>query len=120
MCLLWLWIVLSGGVGSLLRHVLSTTMGSAKGTLIVNALGCLLFGFLYALFEKQCIAADFRVVVLTGFLGGFTTMSAFAGTVMLLFGQQRLCDGILYFIATNVSALCAVWIGFISAYAIFK
>jgi len=117
---LWLWIFVSGGLGAITRHLLSESMGSISGTLLVNGLGCLAFGFLYALFEHHYVASEYRTIVLAGFLGGFTTMSAFAGHVLLFFNQQRVCDGIVYLLGTNAIALSAVWIGFISAYAILK
>lgn len=49
------------------------------GTLVVNVTGCLLIGFLAGLAEyAHLLSAPTRVFLLTGFLGGFTTYSAFA------------------------------------------
>lgn len=49
------------------------------GTLVVNMLGCFLFGFVYAALEQRMNwPGDVRGIVLTGFMGAFTTYSTFA------------------------------------------
>ncbi len=53
--------------------------GFPWGTLAVNALGCLLFGYFTALAdERGAISAETRLLLTTGFLGAFTTFSTFA------------------------------------------
>ena len=48
-------------------------------TIAVNAFGCLLFGIIYSLSEyRMAISGEMRVVLLVGFIGAFTTFSAFA------------------------------------------
>jgi CrcB protein len=48
------------------------------GVLIVNLLGFLLVGLFSVLLLEQWNSAGWRAFVLTGFLGGFTTLSAFS------------------------------------------
>jgi CrcB protein len=122
----WLWIIVSGGIGSLLRYLLSTYLAqqwlglSIVGTGAVNVIGCLLFGFLYTLFDHFYVSGNLRAIVLSGFLGGFTTMSAFAGEVVMLFSQNQPLDGVMYIIITNVGVVLAVWLGCISAHLLVK
>ena len=48
-------------------------------TFIVNMAGCFLFGLFYAMAEERVSwQGDVRIFVLTGFMGSFTTFSAFA------------------------------------------
>ena len=48
------------------------------GTFIVNIIGCLLFGLVWGMAESARLFADAtRVILLTGFMGSFTTFSAF-------------------------------------------
>lgn len=59
---------------------------------MVNVLGCLLFGIVWAAgSERAIISPEARVVILTGFMGAFTTFSTFiAETSHLLTGTQLL------------------------------
>jgi len=81
----YLSIILAGGIGALLRYLLgrlAINLGWAAlpfGTLIANVLGCFLIGYLsWMLVERWPLSNQVQVVVLTGFLGGFTTFSAFS------------------------------------------
>lgn len=72
-------------VGGALRYAISCLMKSGcgfsfpLGTLVVNLLGCLLIGVIYALLSKLCITSHHLLLLLTtGFCGGFTTFSTFA------------------------------------------
>ena len=49
------------------------------GTLVVNVLGCLMAGALAELAERHGpLSNETRALLMVGFLGGFTTFSAFA------------------------------------------
>ena len=77
-------LALAGAVGTVFRYGLSglvqraTSLTFPWGTLSVNAIGCFVFGFIWTLSaERLILNSDLRVFVLTGFLGAFTTFSAF-------------------------------------------
>ena len=80
---------LGGAAGSMLRFWASgvaqnaaagTAIGSFPlGTLVVNVLGCVVIGVLAELAERRAmLGPDARALLVVGFLGGFTTFSAFA------------------------------------------
>lgn len=78
-------LFLAGGCGALARYGLSGLVhhcwGSALpiGTFAVNLLGCLLFGVVWTLAdERLIISGETRFLLLTGFMGAFTTFSTFA------------------------------------------
>lgn len=80
-----MWLFLAGGFGTLARYGLSGlvqrlfTAELPYGTFAVNAVGCLLFGFVWALADERLIVSgETRFLILTGFLGAFTTFSTFA------------------------------------------
>lgn len=82
-------IVAAGGAfGAVARHGLAIGLGRTVfpwSTLIVNASGSLLFGFLaVCLSERLPLAADLRAFLLIGVLGGFTTFSTFSWETMAL------------------------------------
>ena len=88
----------AGGAGALCRYGLGGLVQRLAGerfplgTLVVNLLGCLLFGFVWGWLEGRVgFSPQTRAVVLTGFLGAFTTFSTFAfETANLLQGGQVL------------------------------
>ncbi|NUQ63869.1 MAG: fluoride efflux transporter CrcB [Pirellulales bacterium] len=80
-----IWMALAGALGTLLRYWLAGVVQNAVGTLfpwgtaVVNLTGCLLFGLLVAVLEGRfAFSGETRIVLLTGFMGAFTTFSTFA------------------------------------------
>ena len=78
-------LALAGAIGTLCRFGLSglvmhiTGRGFPWGTLVVNASGCLLFGLIAVPIESRLpLTPQSRLILLTGFLGAFTTFSTFA------------------------------------------
>jgi len=80
----WIAIPLFGALGSLARWrldrlALQLDQPAWIGTLSVNVLGSFLAGFIFQYLSLKYINSDeYRVALLTGFCGGFTTFSAFA------------------------------------------
>ncbi len=78
-----LFIFLGGGLGSVLRFLISRNLNHLVaiplGTLLVNVLGSLLIGFILGLGLKQeMISTSTTLLLATGFCGGFTTFSTFS------------------------------------------
>ena len=78
-------IAIAGAAGTLCRYGLAGIVQSLAGarfpwgTLAVNLLGCFLFGMVFGLAEERlAISGQTRMVLLTGFMGAFTTFSTFA------------------------------------------
>jgi len=108
---LWL-IFLFGGSGALSRYWLSglvyRVLGESfpYGTYLVNVFGCFLFGMIFELAEQRMfISPEMRIVILTGFMGAFTTFSSF------IFESAQLArDGQFFLCLVNV--IGQVGIGF--------
>jgi len=99
----YLAIVAAGGTGALLRYLLgraTVNLGLTAlpfGTLLANLLGCFLIGyFSWMLVHKWQMSKEIQVVVLTGFLGGFTTFSAFSLEVISMAQQGSSLKAIAY------------------------
>ncbi|WP_378144082.1 fluoride efflux transporter CrcB [Cnuibacter sp. UC19_7] len=79
--LLFLLLSLAGGVGAVARFVLDGAIKSLVrtsypvGTTVINLSGSLLLGFLTGLALSHVVSDDWRLVLGTGFLGGYTTFS---------------------------------------------
>jgi CrcB protein len=75
-------IALAGGVGTLARYGLGGLVQDDRmfpwGTVSVNLLGCLAFGAIYsALDRRMMLGGDIKIILLIGFMGGFTTFSTY-------------------------------------------
>jgi len=77
-------LALAGAAGTLARYGLAGFVHKLSGasfplgTLAVNLTGCFFAGLLWTLFENRWpVSGETRVIVLLGFLGAFTTFSAY-------------------------------------------
>lgn len=78
------------------------------GTLAVNMLGCFLVGVVYvATVEKGLLNAEWRLLLMTGFLGAFTTFSAFALEAVQLWQYGQLLNALIYVAASVVGCVAA-------------
>ncbi len=78
------WLALAGALGTLARYGLAGLVQRIDGisfpwgTITVNLVGCFLTGLIWALLESRWPATgQVRILVLVGFMGAFTTFSAF-------------------------------------------
>lgn len=61
------------------------------GTLVANLLGGYLIGVAVAIFSQHAgLAPEWRLLIITGFLGGLTTFSTFSSEVVALLQQGRM------------------------------
>jgi fluoride exporter len=87
----YLLIFFGGGLGCVLRYIVSVTVNVAHpifplGTLMVNVIGSFLAGFLISFLALRLgEATPWHLALVTGFLGGFTTFSAFSYETVSLF-----------------------------------
>jgi len=90
MGLSFLAIFFGAGIGALLRagfNVLTVSAGSVipLGTLLANMVGAYLVGIAVAFFgSNPNISPEWKLFVITGFLGGLTTFSSFSAEVVSL------------------------------------
>ena len=77
----FLLVGLGGALGSMARYGVGLAVPSSGfpyATLIVNMIGCFCIGLALPTAERAAaLSPDFRSLVVVGFLGGFTTFSAF-------------------------------------------
>jgi len=116
----FLFVSLGGGVGSILRYLISISIGkwannSTYATFIVNILGCLIIGTLIGIMEKhQTISNNFynlKLLLITGFCGGFTTFSTFALENINMIESGKIFPAILYTSLSIILGLMSVFLG---------
>ena len=109
---------LGGGVGSIARFLCQRGVYAFYphafpfGTLLVNVAGCFIIGLLFGLIEKGALLKpELRILLVTGFCGGFTTFSAFAAETIQLLKDGRLLYFFVYTVASVALGILATFTG---------
>jgi fluoride exporter len=108
-------IFFGGGLGSICRYLISklATQSFANyypwGTLIINLLGSFLIGLFI---EKYNSHQNWRLLLVTGFCGGFTTFSAFSYENFQLIETSNYKALFSYVFTSCVGGLLATILGF--------
>lgn len=82
-------------LGAVLRWVLGSTLNTLfpaipPGTVAANLIGAYLIGLAVAFFSQHAgLSPEWRLFVITGFLGGLTTFSTFSAEITVLLQQER-------------------------------
>ncbi|MDR0723049.1 MAG: fluoride efflux transporter CrcB, partial [Treponema sp.] len=95
----YLAVLIGGGLGAAARYGSSQLVNAVwvrpfpLGTFCVNALGSFIIGFLFQTFESARIpteiSGELRLLLITGFLGGYTTFSSYALETLRLFSAGQ-------------------------------
>lgn len=99
----YLLVFFGGGLGAMLRHLVNVTcarcfgFGFPWGTFIINITGSTVMGLIagYLAFKGEA-SQPWRLFVMTGILGGYTTFSAFSLDAALLYERGELALAALY------------------------
>lgn len=110
-------VALGGAVGSIARYGIQRALPYSfpVGTLLVNLIGCFLIGCLWMLSVKS-LSETIRLLLMTGFCGGFTTFSAFSLDAVQMLAGGRWLNFSFYVIASTAGGLLATFL----AYKIFS
>jgi fluoride exporter len=118
----YLLVMAGGGIGSLARYVVGTAIMSRfagrfpLGPLIVNVSGCFVIGAIMTLLnQKTAPHPNWRLLLVVGFVGGYTTFSTFAYETYVAQREGSLWTGLLNVVASVVLGYIAVWLGVIVA-----
>ena len=114
-----LFLIFTGsGLGGLMRYGLSGVVQNLwgptfpVGTLVVNVSGCLGVGFLAALMTGPLVVREeYRIAMLIGVLGGYTTFSTFGRETLSLMSDGEWLLAGLNVLLSNALGLLAVWAG---------
>lgn len=120
--MLYFGIIFAGGMGALLRYLLGRLTMSLQwtslpmGTLLANLIGCFLIGYLsWVLVYRWQVSQNLQIIIITGFLGGFTTFSAFSLEVISMFQQQAGARAFAYISINVVLSILMTFLGLLIA-----
>lgn len=115
-------VVLGGATGSLARYVLGTAIMNRLGprfpvgTFVINVTGSFLIGLLMTLFtERLQLHPNWRLLLIVGFLGGYTTFSSFEWETLSMVKDGGRWLGVLNIVGSVLLGYMAVWLGSIIA-----
>jgi CrcB protein len=114
----YLLVFLGGGVGSMLRHIVNVASARALGTafpyhtFIINITGSVVMGLIagYLAFKAEA-SQPWRLFLMTGILGGYTTFSAFSLDAALLYERGEIGLAVFYVLGSVVFSIAGLFAG---------
>jgi fluoride exporter len=122
----WLIIAIGGALGSVARFASVSYLTPIFnyrfpfGTFVVNIVGSFLIGIAYVvLVEKAVLPVEWRLFFMTGFLGGFTTFSAFSLEMLQMWQEGHVLISIAYATSSVMLGLLMAYVGMQFAQKLF-
>lgn len=109
---------IGGGLGSICRYFAGTLIQQKStstfpiGTLTINILGSLLIGLLIGIVGKNfSYSMDIKLLLITGFCGGFTTFSTFSAENFQLLQNGQYSWAFIYTLTSITLGILAMGCG---------
>lgn len=110
------WVFLGGGLGSICRYGIAKSLESSNfnfplATLLANALACIILGYLVGLQLKADLSDTMKLMLMTGFCGGFSTFSTFSNETLQLFQNGQILYAMINIGLSLIICLAFIFIG---------
>ncbi|HAO40131.1 MAG: fluoride efflux transporter CrcB [Planctomycetaceae bacterium TMED241] len=111
----YLLVFVGGGLGASLRHAVNVGCARAcglnfpYGTFVINITGSLVMGLIagYLAFKGEA-SQPWRLFVMTGILGGYTTFSAFSLDAVTLYERGEMGLALFYVVGSVVLSIAGL------------
>jgi CrcB protein len=110
-------VFVGGGTGSICRYLIGKLYPAGTSifpmaTLTVNFLSCVVFGLVMMLgVEKINLSYPLKLLLITGFCGGFSTYSSFTAETMELFKQSHTGLALANIVANFALSVAGLYLG---------
>lgn len=118
----YLLVAIGGGAGALARYIASSAIMTRfggkfpLGTLVINVTGSFLIGFLMTMLtERFQLDPRWRLLLVVGFLGGYTTFSSLEWETYTAVRDGGIWTGMLNVVSSIMIGYVAVWLGSVLA-----
>lgn len=123
----WLMVAFGGALGAMARFGVMNYIAPIDatrfpiGTLLINVLGSFLMGALYIVIDQRLmLSPEWRLLLMTGFLGAFTTFSTFSLDALLLWNNGLTTTAFAYVLTTVIGCLLGITVAVFLAQKIFS
>jgi len=119
-------VALGGSLGAIARYALGSFINSnvnaqfPSGTLLVNVTGSFIIGFLFAMFERLSLPNELKLLLITGFLGAYTTFSSYSLETVRLAMDGKLSVALVNFLLNNGLCLACTVLGMAASASLLK
>lgn len=114
-------VAVAGGLGAVTRYLLERVIVGIRhsripmGSFVVNVIGSFALGWVTGLAARGVLAPEVRVIVGTGFLGGYTTFSSACLEGASLLAERKLTLAALHSVGMLIlgvlAAAAGLWLG---------
>jgi CrcB protein len=117
----YLLVMAGAAAGGLGRFLLATAVAARYpqriwyGTVLVNLTGCFLIGVVMTFLTQRNADPNWRLLLVVGVLGGYTTFSSFTYETFALVKDGELGRGLANVAASVVGGYLALWFGVLLA-----
>ena len=106
-------VFIGGGLGSITRYAIGLLVMPIQGrfpwaTFAANAIACLLLGYWMGLHQSGSLSDQKRLLLTTGFCGGFSTFSTFTAESLRLWQNGQQTAAVAY--VSGSLAVCLVFL----------
>ncbi len=112
-----IFVAIGGSIGALFRFIIDRAITDRVkhhipfGTLGVNLIGLFIIGFSFSLFKHHVVPPQFKLFLITGFLGALTTFSSYALNTFRLFEEKHYRHGINNILLNNFLGMGIAFLG---------
>ena len=112
----YIYVFIGGGLGSISRYGITRLLFSYKlnfpmATFLANVLSCIILGVLLGYILKNGMPENQKLLLLTGFCGGFSTFSTFSAETFQLMQNGMPALALLYIALSVLVCLFCIYLG---------
>ncbi len=111
-----LWVFVGGGLGSICRYAVARGLDSSgflfpMATFLTNGISCVILGILLGLSLRDGFEHHHRLLLITGFCGGFSTFSTFSAETLQLFQSGHHLHALANIFLSLIVCLVCIYLG---------